>query len=341
MSPSPWKCLLSVVVLWTTAGFAVRDCAAARIEAIEGKSYQLTKRHGPWMIMVASFHTTASDGETVEGKTPEQAANELVYELRKVGVPAYTIEVENSTELMKIRDRLGQEVRKRNLRRVKSRCVLAGNYESIDSDVAQKTLEWVKRFQPKSLQDGVSYAKTPGRQTPLSGAFLCINPMLSPEEVASHTSDPLLKQLNSGVQHSLSENNGQYTLIVAYFAGKQFTEVTQTKQIHEFLKDNDLDYAAQQANELAVALRQDLDVNKQFRNLDAYVWHDSDQSVVTVGSFSGPNDPAIAHYRKMFTAARNPQTGAVEPRYLSIGGSTPRIWAFVPTPQVMRVPKIR
>jgi len=151
-----------------------------------------------------------------------------------------------------------------------------------------------------------------------------------------------LKQLNSGVQHSLSENRGEYTLVVALFAGKQeFTQANKTRPLQEFLKDNDLDVAAQQANELAVALRQDLDINHQFRNLDAYVWHDRDQSLVTVGSFRSESDPAVAQYRKLFAASHNPHNGGIEPRYLSIGGDTPRIWAFVPTPQLMRVPKLQ
>lgn len=341
MSKRALRGLLSVVVLWTTAGFAARDCLAARIEAVAGKKYELTKQHGPWMIMVASYYSQSDGRPTESGKTPEQAADELVLELRKVGVPAYSFEFEDASSFLKTRDRLGQEVVKRNLRQVPTRCVLAGNYSSFDDDVAQKTLAWIKQFRPQSLADGVSFRPTPGRPLPLSGAFLCINPLLSPDEVAARSTDPLLKQLNSGVRHSLSENRGEYTLIVAYFAGKQFTELKQTKETHEFLTDNDLDYAAAQANELAIALREDLDPAGQFRNLDAYVWHDRDQSVVTVGSFKSENDPAIAHYRKMFSAARNPVTGQVQPRFLSIPGSQPKVWAFVPTPQVIRVPQLQ
>ncbi len=341
MSALRLRLLFCLVVLWATAGFAVRDCMAARIEAIPGKSYRLTNKHGPWMIMVATFHSTGDDGQTDEGKSPQQAADELVLELRKQGVPAYTHEAENAGDLFQTRDRLGQVVNRRNLRRVKSICVLAGNYDNFSDNVARQTLEWTKKFNPQSLQDGVAFVPSPGRPQPLSGAFLCINPLRPADEVAVHKMDPLLKQINSGVRHSLSENRGKYTLVVAYFGGKNFTQIRETREMLQFLTDNDLDDAAVQANELAIALRQDLDAQKQFRNLDAYVWHDHHHSVVTVGSFSSEDDPAMAHYRKLFAPAQSPQTGRYEPRYLSITGSHPRVWAFTPALQVMRVPQIR
>jgi hypothetical protein len=339
MSAPSLRCLFGLVVLWTTAGFAARDCLAARIEAVSGKTYKLTNQHGPWMIMVATFHSTGNDGETDKGKTPQQAADELVLELRKQGVPAYTHESEGAAGLFRTQDRLGQEKNRKNLRRVKSMCVLAGNYSNIEDDVAQKTLEWVKNYDARSLQD-VYYVERPGRKLPLSGAFLCINPLCSAEDVAARRSDPLIKQLNSGVQHSLTSNKGKYTLVVAHFGGKQFTELREKRSTEQFLTDNDLNYAGESACELAVALRQDLDPARHFRNLDAYVWHDHDHSLVTVGSFSSEHDPAIEHYRKLFTPQVNPVTGQVEPRYLSIGGDYPRIWAFTPTLQVMRVPQV-
>jgi hypothetical protein len=340
MSAPSLRCLVSLVVLWTTAGFAARDCLAARIEAVAGKSYRLAAQHGPWMIMVATFHSTGADGQTDEGKSPQEAADELVLELRKQGLPAYVHEVENAADLIRVRDRLGQEVNRRNLRRVKSTCVLAGNYQGFDDPVAQQTLEWIKKFSPRSLTEGVAYRATPGRPLPLSGSFLCINPLRSPEDVAARRSDPLIKQLNSGVQYSLSQNRGKYTLVVAHFAGKQFTELRETRSADKFLTDNDLDDAAVNANELAIALRQDLDPLKQFRNLDAYVWHDHDHSIVTVGAFQSEHDPAIAHYRKQFAPIPNPATGRMEARYLSIPGDQPKVWAFTPTLQVMRVPQL-
>lgn len=340
MSAPVLRCLFSCVLLWTTAGFAARECLAARIEAVAGKQYKLGPQHGPWMIMVATFHSTGEDGQTDQGKSPQQAADELVLELRQQGVPAYTHEMEGTSGTFRTRNRLGEEVTRRNLRRITSVCVLAGNYVSFENDVAQQTLAWIKKYDAQALQD-VYYVTRPGRPLPLSGAFLCINPLRSAEDVAAQEVDPLIKQLNSGVQHSLAGNRGKYTLLVAYFGGKQFTELRETRSFDRFLTDNDLDDAGVQANELVVALRQDLDSQHHFRNLDAYVWHDRDHSIVTVGSFQSPHDPAIEHYRKLFAPRVNPTTGQSEPRYLSIAGSQPKVWAFTPTLQVIRVPQVR
>lgn len=339
--------VVASLLLASAALSAAKSCRGARIEAVAGKTYTITKQHGPWMIMVASFHSTAVDGEVDEGKTPQQAASDLVYELRTKGIPAYIYEIEPGSGLMQTIDRLGQPTRRRNLRNVKSLCVLAGNYPSIDDDVAQKTLAWLKKFEPNALQEGVAYATLPGsqRQKPLSGAFLCMNPLLSAEEVAARRVDPLLRQLNTGMRHSLADNPGEYTLLVAHFGGKTVTEVKHSPLGFDFLKDNDLDAAAIEANDLAAALRQDLDPQpgSPFRNLEAYVWHDRNESIVTVGSFQRPDDPAIQHYIKMFSPAPHPTTGEIQPRYLAIGekGAGARVWAFVPTPQLIVAPKLR
>ena len=62
---------------------------AHAIENVRGKQYQLTPKHGPWMIMVTSFRNVPEDQKS-EGMTAEQAAEELVFELRSKGIPAYT-----------------------------------------------------------------------------------------------------------------------------------------------------------------------------------------------------------------------------------------------------------
>jgi hypothetical protein len=185
---------------------------------------------------------------------------------------------------------------------------------------------------------------------PGGGLHLTINPLLNPEEVAARTVDPLLVRLNSGVQHSLSKNTGKYTLVVAHFGGKTShlgngLSANQTAQrTSGFLVDDDLDVAAEQANSLAAALRQDLDPQGRFKNLEAFVWHSRYESVVTVGSFASPDDPAIAHYQKLFGAERNPSGGPPKYQFLmledAVGGEQP-LWTFVPTPQVMAVPRLR
>lgn len=368
------------VLVLLTCGFltaAVPDMArAARIEANPGKRYELTTRHGPWMIMVANFHTTAEDGITKEGKSPEQAADELVLELRQRGIPAYVYETEPESQPFTTQDAYGRPVRRKNLRRVKSVGVLAGNYSSLDDDTAQSTLKWIKDYDPKCLKEGVVYVpredvrkRNGGRPTPLTAAFLTINPMLNPEEVASRNIDPLLLRLNHRERHSLLENKGKVTLIVASFAGKvkavsgQSGDGVRENQdsggLTGFLKDNDLDDAAQQARALALALR-------QAEHVDAYVWHDRYESYVTVGAFSSENDPGIAAMRARFGSPQpvqllgptqvlaNKNSGL---KYLAIDSagrkidlentaltgltSNYQLWAFDPNPRTMHVPRAR
>ena len=328
------------------------DCFAAKIEADPHKEYTLTKNRGPWMIMVATFHATG-DGEVNEGKTPDQAASELVLELRQLGLPAYKLDYDPQQQLFSVKDRLGRDERRKNLRRVRSICVIAGNYHGIDEKVAQDTLKWIKKLHPKCLRDGVTYRPTPGRPGPLSGAFLTINPMLNPEEVEQRRQDPLLIRLNHGERHSLFENRGEFTLVVARFTGKQVSVKAGQKipDIKDFLKDNDLDDAGRQARELVAVLNGNYDRRQQnaLNNIEAYVWHDRHESIVTVGSFDSPTDPRIAKYREMFGPKYVNVNGAptyVPAEHLSVEGfgknrDETRLWVFVPDGQLIRVPRMR
>ena len=171
--------LLAVLVygLW----FPV--AANAKIEAVKGKQYSLTDKHGPWMVMVAVFSEPPEEMKS-EGMTPEQAAESLVMELREQGIPAYSYRREKSFGSVQTVSRM-QEKTERHYKLDTEICVLAGNYKSPDADreLAKRTLEWLKEYQPKSLEKGGIYKPTPGQPSLLSGAFLTINPMLDPAAV--------------------------------------------------------------------------------------------------------------------------------------------------------------
>lgn len=337
--------LASFLAVVVTAG-TTTSVSAARIEADPSKQYELTKNRGPWMISVATFHTTDPNGQTQSGKTPEEAAHELILELRNLGMPAYVYVHEPKTKRITVTDRIGREEVRKNLHRFKTVLVLAGNYNDINDKLAQDSLRWVKRLNPKCLQNGVKFVPTKGRPGPLSGAFLTVNPLLSPDELSQATNDPLLTRLNSGENYSLSENRGEYTLVVARFHGKQSVVHTKFKGI---LDDGDLDDAGRSARELVTVLQGKFDSEGTFNNVDAYIWHDRHESIVTVGTFASENDPAIERYRKMFgTRLVSFPDGSTkyQPGHLSISGfgkkrDEVRVWAFEPNPQVMRVPRLR
>src|SRR5437899_1884446 len=75
-----------LVLLTASVVATTRSAAAAPIEAIRGKNYALTAKHGPWMIMVTSLWGNTPEQE----QQAEKAAQELVFQLRKKGIPAYS-----------------------------------------------------------------------------------------------------------------------------------------------------------------------------------------------------------------------------------------------------------
>ncbi len=327
-----------------------------RIPAERGKPYHLRKQHGPTLIMVATFRRLP--GSPDDGMSPEEAAHELVYELRKKGLPAYTYTRADTQNKIQTRDRLGRRQRRKYIDHQGSIAVLAGNYASLDEKLAQKTLNDVKRFHPKflrnvkksdrtgrrKLKNGGVYLKTSRQSGPLSGAFLTVNPLLSPDEVHQKKRSPLLRKLNSGTELSLLQNPGKYSLVVASFYGTSATQVPNKKfrgAAKRFKVGNSLNQAAVSAWELAQALRK--------LNIEAWVFHDRYKSVVTVGSFQTPTDPRIpgavnVYKSKMKEDPRTRKEVLVAETLTMPLRPKPnemvKRWIFDPYPKLMEVPKL-
>jgi hypothetical protein len=339
----PMRSLVASIVVLAS----VSPALAGKIEATPGKRYDLTKQHGPWMIMAATFHSYDSDAE--EGKPPEQAANDLVLELRQRNLPAYIYKLEGDNRPTETVDDYGRPERKKNLRRLTTWGVIAGNYDSLEDELAQKTLAYVKKLKPKCLDQtsGVVWFAQAG-DGPLHNAFLTPNPLLSSEELASRQSvDPLLVKLNTVENHSLLENKGEYTLQIAMFTGRRMMQGSAASQLSGFRNDaereNPLDLAAQDAHDLATALR-------KYRNIEAYVWHDHYQSIVTVGSFSSLNDPKLKQTFDLFKAKPKGKISKLtglpepEPEVFTVNenrnGST-KMWPLMPQPTTIPVPRMK
>ena len=312
------------IVLAVFAGLALAchaSRAASNIEAVKGKHYKLTKRHGPWMIMVASF-LPPPDDHRGEGMTPEEAAEQLVYELRRHHIPAYVFKQDEVEEEVSVLGRRTMTSHKAKVRTwAGGVCVLAGNYTLSNDRVAQDTLKYIKEFQPEFLSDveaakpaflggeikrsksGGIFRTTKDRKGPLGAAFMTTNPLLTDEELALRSHDPLVLKLNSGADYSLMSNPGRYTVIVATFQGHIYTQLAgHTTDDHAFEKINQpLSEAGERAWELCSALRhaRSLGYDKEF---EAYVYHDRFSSIVTVGSFDSKDDPRIVQLQNFFGA---------------------------------------
>lgn len=330
------------------------------IEAVKGKKYPLGRQHGPWMIMVASLSEPPPEYRA-DGPGPVEAAHDLVYELRKKGIPAYFFEQQEEMQPLHTMDRGGKIAR----RMIKSKdhrvCVVAGNYSSADDSIAQETLNWIKEFSPPAFANHAVFHPTPGRPKPLSGAFLTINPLLSPEDLAQQKTDPLLLKLNTGRKYSLLQNQGRYTLVVASFRGK--AELLSKSEDRDLQISKALDEAGYHAEILCQALReQNLHHQRQF---DSYVWHDRDRSLVCVGAFDSEDDPRIPRMYEFFAERKQihpaTQTEVIMAQSLMVPEPDKSNWvfpklslavrrnrevaplprytfAFDPKPQLMRVP---
>ena len=341
--------------------------AYAKIEAVKGKKYKLTKAHGPHMIMVTSLKGTTTE----EHRAAEEAANELVYELRLKGIPAYVYKRGAIVDRIESVDRRGQASRKIVAQQRPEIAVLAGNYDEIDEEtrtgkIANTTLAFIKRFRPvvlkkhaelldaaaEQINDKFDGAGFKGKQQygPLYKAFIATNPLLTPQEVAARHKNPLLQKLNLGQENSIAENPGQYTLVVATFEGKSTIKPTRATELDNVIKEgtsqfmkqaSSLDDAAYLAWLLAKTMRSQT-------GKPAYVFHDRFRSVVTVGAFNSPDDPAIKELTDKFKAKykrdQNTKREVLVAECFKIMGdaNTPdKVWVMDPQPQLVPVPRLR
>lgn len=324
---------------------------SARIEAVRGKQYRITRQHGPWMIFVASM----------QGDKAHEASSALVYELRRVGIPAYTFSQVEQTKKLATKDRSGRQSLREYTAQHSAISIIAGNYRGASDWRAQKTLKYIKRFEPRSITGG-TYMKTPGRPSPFSGAFVIRNPLLRTD---SKPVSNLVRQLNRGEANSLLSNRGRYTLVVSTMSGRSQTSLGERgflQAVQSFRVGNSLDQAATKTRRMVRILNDrrylaklgrhnpqlaDLVTRNEFH---AFVLHERYRSIVTVGEFNSPDDPRIRPLLDLFGAKQkpDPQTGrtTLSPEYIllpSQSGGDPldQLLVFDPIPKLIAVPKLR
>ena len=352
------RTLKSTSCIAVFASLSLSICSVEAIENVRGKTYNLTEKHGPWMIMVTSFRNIHEDDRKTEGLSAEQAASELVFELREKGIPAYSFSQDGKVESIETRDRLGRDDTRIFAAQRDMICVLAGNYDSIDDGVAQKTLNYVKKFYPKFLKNtknGAVVRSNLGQKGPLAGAFMTTNPLRRPEDIASKKIDNETKFLNSGIDNALIGLKKKYTLQVATFSGKSTTPIgSSAYRGKEGQFDKELKTASgfnivrsgEDAAQLARSLRQD--------KIEAYVYHDKFQSIVTVGGFDEKDDPRLRQIYAAFRAKMKPdpqsnsnqeiltpETKILRGQGTAITDAPLQVWVFDYEPQLIEVPRVK
>jgi hypothetical protein len=260
---------------------------------------KLTEVDGPWMILAHSF--AGADGRA----EAEQLADQLSKEL---GIPTF-IHEENFDFTGKLEEKSneGRVRRYANQTRYQAFAVLAGEYDSVDHPQLVKDLKRIKASKPavfsqaaatppansdpetpldavRNIQKGLLAKVGKTSPGPMKNAFATTNPMLPQEYFLAPEVDSFVMELNSAVDHSLLDNPGKFTVVVATFAG--LSAIDDGKKDKEFIPSSQrMDKCAIQADTMVQELRE--------QGVEAYQFHDRTSSMVTIGSFDslGTNRP--------------------------------------------------
>jgi hypothetical protein len=271
----------------------------ARVDADPNKDYRLTQENGPWLVIAATF----------SGDGAEEQAHELILEFRKkYNLPAYLHEMTfdfSQDSPGRGLDQYGAPIRRRYQHDdVREFAVLVGEFPSIDAPEGQELLRRIKRMEPAAL-DPTLHSKTAQtlaqirqlqnamleklgkeqKRGPMSEAFLARNPLLPREYFVPKGVDPFVARMNKGVEHSLLDCPGRYTVQVATFRGNTILQTsgqTTTKSSGFSMPwkkqgPDPLLEAAENAHLLTEELRA--------HGWEAYEFHDRTESSVTIGSF--------------------------------------------------------
>lgn len=251
-------CLVSTLIATSFAQSQQQRVPFGRRPATAKKvSYSLTKEAGPWLIFCANF--------AIQDKVGVEEANNLVRELRSLGLKAYTYEKKfNFDEYQKLglgvqsksKDddtNVGKKMKLSSVSNYTDLSVLVGGFQSKDDPNAKRRLEQLKRYHPRALNvnqsrqrmyavrhyfDEVSKrtarladSKDPKKgMGPMRAAFLVPNPLWPETSYQDSSAKSFVKKLNSRSGFSIAKCNGKYTVCVATFRGRSFINDKEIKK---------------------------------------------------------------------------------------------------------------
>jgi len=194
--------------------------------------------------------------------------------------------------------------------------VFVGGFKS-DED-ARKAITKVRTWLPpkdKILMDGAAIIHTgkdgkqlleQGHMNPYLTAYVVPNPMIpraGVNVVGEAPLDPFVVKLNDGRPYNLLKATKGWTLAVKSFSSP--VEIVGRGDGNVMRKPNTdkgadvLKASAIQAEELAKALREMRGPKGEPLNLEAFVLHNRGSSMVSIGQFDGPNDPALVQTKQL------------------------------------------
>jgi hypothetical protein len=178
-----------------------------------------------------------------------------------------------------------------------------GHYPTHDAADIEATLHKVKYARPACLdisKRGESYQRFAGlreiqrrihpnpekrQRGPMGNAFVTRNPLLPEEYFVTPGMDSLVLEMNRGVEHSLLDCPGKYTVKVATFRGDMTMDLSKMEAQPKLFRNqpSKLELGAEKAHLLTKALRE--------KGVEAYEFHDRYESIVTIGSFQSVGSP--------------------------------------------------
>lgn len=273
--------------------------------------FLLRKEHGPFMVKAHVFH----------GPDSPRMAQALAMELRQgFKLDAYVFYLRFQPGRSNIRNvpptapdyiHEGQLSPPEGLRATDEAVVLVGNCKTVDE--AEDLRDYVKKLHPRTL-DGLPSIWNFRKGKGLKGATMTTNPYAASQHLfpgkelkhgqvvdpsvltAGFTAmarkpDPLVKELNKGRKFSIFKCPGPYTIQVADFSGRSFTDDKDPKIRDILLKPSPLAQAASDAEKLAENLTKCRMLPKEYQ---PYVYHDRFSSKVCLGAFQSAEDPGLA-----------------------------------------------
>ncbi len=271
------------------------------------ESIELNEKHGPWLVMCASFG----------GDEGLQQAKALVHELRndyKLSAYIYTKQFDFSGDIYGLGwEAVQNENGEYELRQPKMTtmhrpdfeyAVLVGDFPTPDDGRTQKSLERIKHIKPRCLevsetvdtnqrmgvyreiQRQISPNPEVRERGPMRSAFVMPNPMIPSEYFQTRSVDQLVVKMNKGLQYSLYKCPQPFSVRVATFRGDVTLDSSkiewgkkdmESRQKRNQPMESKLAEAADKAHTLTVELRKN--------GIEAYEFHDRNESYVCVGSF--------------------------------------------------------
>jgi hypothetical protein len=287
-------------LLWVPALASAAVLAGAVLAQAPGgqapaaNAYAVTADVGPWMICAASFSGP---------EAPGQAAQLAEYLRTKHRMAAYTFNLADEARRQEDEEyerakATNPYARHRRTRHTEQCAVLVGGFP--DMDAAKAGLPAVRQLPvPEAgvpLPDREFAVDDKGNRlvaSPFARSMVVRNPAVRQAPTPKPTYDPDWEKWNSGEKFSLLENPKGWTLVVKEYSGNTViqsqgdSDSMLSKMIQRLKPAEGLNASAKQAHALAEFLRQPQ------LGFDAYVLHMRTSSIVTVGGFDGPDDPAL------------------------------------------------